>query len=361
MKKVLIMALLAATGFASAADTVSVYGIVDGGIESANKQGTGHNSSQTAFTGAGGSMPDLFGISAAQDLGNGIRALGRLEGSFNLGTGSGTTGANNNGNLFGREAYVGLASGGATVKLGLQLDPAVLSYFDTDPRGGQQSFSGLQSWINSQTLAGSSANSNTAVSIFDSNAVSVGFTSGGTSVTALYSTGGVAGSAVANSLYSIGGKFVAGPVTVSAGTLQTKAAGSSTTAVGEYNVGAAVAIDAVTVRANFLDVKPTTVVVGTVEETKTYGVGADLKLGSTTLNGSYYESRDSSNSGKMSTVVVGADHALSKKVGAYIAVASIREDSNYTLGTNAIATQNGMMGAPGQTVVGTVAGLKMSF
>ncbi|MFN7122965.1 MAG: porin [Hydrogenophaga sp.] len=103
MKKTLIaLAVLAASSAAMAQSSVTLYGIADAGIfkdkgQSADMRSGGLNSSRLGFKGT-------------EDLGGGLSAIFQLEQGIDL-----TSGAASG---FGRQAYVGLAGGFGTVKLG---------------------------------------------------------------------------------------------------------------------------------------------------------------------------------------------------------------------------------------------------
>ncbi|KRC08561.1 hypothetical protein ASE11_22590 [Hydrogenophaga sp. Root209] len=103
MKKTLIaLAVLAASGAAMAQSSVTLYGIADAGIfkdkgQSADMRSGGLNSSRLGFKGT-------------EDLGGGLSAIFQLEQGIDL-----TSGAASG---FGRQAYVGLAGGFGTFKMG---------------------------------------------------------------------------------------------------------------------------------------------------------------------------------------------------------------------------------------------------
>jgi len=112
MKKTLIVAALSTTGMVSmqvqaqTSTGATLYGLVDGGVAYTQfKNNAGIKASSTSFL-SGGQSGNRWGIRGAEDLGNGLQAVFRLENGFNLG--SGTAGQGNR--LFGREASVGLKS-----------------------------------------------------------------------------------------------------------------------------------------------------------------------------------------------------------------------------------------------------------
>ncbi len=113
MKKSLLTAALvagfAATG-AQAETSVTLYGILDGGIQYQNFKGTdaAGNSAKRDYTGAasGVNSGNRWGLKGSEDLGNGLKAVFNLESGFSIGTGQSEQG----GRLFGRQATVGLQS-----------------------------------------------------------------------------------------------------------------------------------------------------------------------------------------------------------------------------------------------------------
>ena len=130
MKKTLIAfaALSAIAGMAQAQSTVTIYGLLDGNIQSLKTNsfvagttvgttitvpGTIQNLTQTRIDSAGlnGSR---WGIRVSEDLGGGLSAIGNLESGFNLDTGASGQG----GLLFGRRANVGVSGGFGTVTIG---------------------------------------------------------------------------------------------------------------------------------------------------------------------------------------------------------------------------------------------------
>ena len=113
MKKSLLTAALvagfAATG-AHAETSVTLYGIVDGGVQFQKFKGTdaAGNSVSRDYVGAasGVNSGNRWGLKGSEDLGNGLKAVFTLESGFNIGTGQSEQG----GRLFGRQATVGLQS-----------------------------------------------------------------------------------------------------------------------------------------------------------------------------------------------------------------------------------------------------------
>jgi predicted porin len=116
MKKLLATVVFGAVAsLAQAQSSVTLYGVVDEGIQYTNNQG-GKTSWAMSQGGLGSSK---WGLTGSEDLGGGLHAIFKLENGFNPSNGA----LGNNGALFGRMAYVGLASDTyGQVRLGRQYD-----------------------------------------------------------------------------------------------------------------------------------------------------------------------------------------------------------------------------------------------
>ena len=130
-----------ASGVAHAQSSVTLYGIIDTGVEfvtnvGAKKSNSVHVPSLTA------SLPSLWGLRGKEDLGGGLKAVFVLESGFAPGQGT----LNQGGRLFGRQAYVGLSGRWGTLTLGRQysqifwaaltgdtLAPNIFAAADLDP------------------------------------------------------------------------------------------------------------------------------------------------------------------------------------------------------------------------------------
>jgi predicted porin len=114
---VAVLALCASS--ASAQSTVSIYGLVDAGIQA------GHTGGSTTTRVEHSSVaPSRIGFQGTEDLGGGLQAIFRLENGFAVDTGT----ISNNGALFGREAWVGLKGSFGQVQAGVNYTPLFISY-----------------------------------------------------------------------------------------------------------------------------------------------------------------------------------------------------------------------------------------
>jgi len=133
MKKNLIaLAVLAASGVASAQSSVTLYGLVDAYVGSSRIKtsvpGTATTSARQTVVDSGGFNTSRFGLKGSEDLGGGLKANFVLESGFDASTGAANnytnpfTGATSNA-IFGRQSWVGLSSGFGEVRLGKMWTP----------------------------------------------------------------------------------------------------------------------------------------------------------------------------------------------------------------------------------------------
>jgi predicted porin len=141
MKKLALLATLLATlGICQAGDSVSVYGIMDGGI-SATKA-VGSTTTTTSFT-SGGMTTSAFGIKGSEDLGGGLNAFFDVSSFIDLGDGAVKGGAAQQ-NMFTRSAFVGLSDKTlGSVRMGRQEAPSLLPTILFNAYGDSSTYSPL--------------------------------------------------------------------------------------------------------------------------------------------------------------------------------------------------------------------------
>ncbi|WP_240975705.1 porin [Paraburkholderia aromaticivorans] len=98
-----------------AQSSVTLYGIIDTGVEYVTNVGA-HQSSVVRMPSLTGSIPSRWGFRGKEDLGGGLSAVFVLESGFAPSQGT----LNQGGRLFGRQAYVGLSGRWGTLSLGRQ-------------------------------------------------------------------------------------------------------------------------------------------------------------------------------------------------------------------------------------------------
>ena len=115
MKKLAIATALAALATTASAQSTGVYGVIDTGFQN-------YNNGATTFTRAGDNLlaTSRLGFQGSEDLGGGLKAKFQLEGQIN--PSAGTMGATTPvaGEMFNREAWVGIAGSFGEIRLGRQ-------------------------------------------------------------------------------------------------------------------------------------------------------------------------------------------------------------------------------------------------
>jgi predicted porin len=144
MKKTLIAlaAMGSFAGVAHAQSTVTLYGIADAGLVYTSNSATSATTHGKTFALlSGNESGSRWGLTGAEDLGGGLKAIFKLENGFNINNGTNGQG----GRMFGRQAYVGLSGANfGSITMGRQynavqdylapLDVAsVLTQFATHP------------------------------------------------------------------------------------------------------------------------------------------------------------------------------------------------------------------------------------
>jgi predicted porin len=194
---------------ACAQSSVTLYGLIDGGLSYTSNAQTGRSSngalkggSQYSFQDAAtsGITGSRWGIRGSEDLGGGNAAIFTLENGFGAGTGTIALG----GAEFARQAYVGVKSNTlGTITLGRQYDAVDMFV---------QPFAAVATWGGYMVAhagdvdnLGNTRRSNNSIRYLSP--TYNGFTFGG-----VYSVGGVADGVTQRQIYSVGASYVAGPI-----------------------------------------------------------------------------------------------------------------------------------------------------
>ena len=373
--KLLAAATLSGVCGVAAAQNVTLYGVIDGGIAYTNKSPTtGTSTGSLLGFQSNGESPSIFGLKGSEDLGGGLKANMDLEGHFLSGTGAG----NQWGGLFGRQANVGLSNDAGKLSLGTMYSPAILAYAATDPRGLKESFSGLMTWAfttyglnvgggaSGILVPGATPSANSILDIFLKNAVSGSTNLGPVNVTVAYAFGGVAGSTQASRVISVGAVYT-GPVTVSLAYQSDNGSTSAASGTGnqKLSVGGAYAIDAFTFKVNYLDNKQKDPATGNeLAHHKVWGIGGDYKASDTdTVTLAYYDGKNSDgNDDTAKSLILSNDYALSKRTTFYSLIAEVKGGSGVSLGSSAYNGDN--FAAPpvaGQNAFAFQLGIKHAF
>ncbi|MFB9123782.1 porin [Paraburkholderia dipogonis] len=200
MKKSLL-ALALTTVWMSAAyaqSSVTLYGVIDEGLNYTNNTGGHHNFEMASGYGYG----SRWGLKGSEDLGAGVKTNFVLENGFDLNSGR----ANQGGRMFGRQAFVGVAQDSyGSITLGRQYDSVVDYVAPTTANGNWAGY----------LFAHPFDNDNTDNSFRLSN--SVKYTSpniGGFKFGGLYGFSNTAGQFSNNRAMSVGASYSGGPFTI---------------------------------------------------------------------------------------------------------------------------------------------------
>jgi predicted porin len=227
-------ATLTLASTAQAQSSVTLYGLIDAGVTYTSNQKGG----QTYQMMSGLAQGSRWGLRGSEDLGGGLHAIFTLENGFSIANGS----LGQGGLMFGRQAFVGLASDRyGTVTLGRQYEEMVeyVSPLTTD----QWSVLFEHPGDNDNTNRGFRVNNAAKYASPDFS---------GVQFSALYALGGQPGSIAQNSVYSLGAHYQQGglytaaaythvdhPGQINAGTFWTSAnsvTGSYALAASAYDV-----------------------------------------------------------------------------------------------------------------------------
>ena len=300
-KKLLTLAVAGALAVPVAAlAQVTVYGTIDGGLRNQSKVIVGAGDESVLEVTDGQRTTNRWGLKGSEDLGGGLMANFTLEGQYRSDTGAGV------GDLFMRNAKVGLSSGGNSFDVGRDYTVNFKANGIMDP------MSFLYTGIT--TTAGATFTAGTR----SSNMVTAGFRFGAGGIRVDYALGEEPNPANASQdRVGIGADFAFGPVTVAgAFSTQETAVNTDTTTT---NLGAAYAMGAFTFRGGINMAE-----VDNGDEHMQWMAGVQFAF-SPTLNGrlGYYNwTVDNSGGTEVATrktLIVALDYYLSKRTTAYVA------------------------------------------
>jgi predicted porin len=347
--RILATAGLAMAGIAHAQNAVTVYGVVDAGVEylsNAGKDGTS-NASVTRMS-AGNLSGSRLGFRGVEDLGNGLSAIFTLENGFDADTGNLAQG----GRLFGRNSYVGIKGGigaltvgrhqTALYDFGLLYDPFTLS-------------SRYSSIAQDSTFAGRADNSVKYIGSF-----------GPVKTTAFYSfgrnlDGEVPGNPKVSRNFGLGVDYLAGPFGIGlafdqyyGNTVATQEQTARRLAVGaNYKIGNATLFGA------YRDLDDEMVAAGTPSiHTAYYWLGASYQvMPALVLTGAFYKTDNKKSAADPYNVVFSADYSLSKRTDAYVTLGHVNNKSGSNVGLNGVGSSI----VAGESQSGLVVGVRHRF
>jgi predicted porin len=325
MKKSLIaFAVLGtlATG-AFAQSSVTVYGVVDVGLEQTRLSPGGN----TTRLSSGIQSGSRLGFKGVEDLGGGLSASFQLEMGLDA-----TTGAAGQGGLaFGRQSWVGLNGGFGSLKLGRQYVPLFGALDTIDPLG-----------------TGITGDGSGISAVFRSYGVRMNNTvnystpsMGGFSGEVAYGLGEVAGSSSTGSQWGAAGTYEGGPLTiVAAYHLQGQTAGGVDTGDSRTAmIGGAYDLKAVKLHAALATNSDKNAAGATTGKSRDYMLGVSAPFGPVSLMASYvrHDDRLFANS-DAAYWQLGATYSLSKRTNFYTSYSTIRNESAGATGSGVPGT-----------------------
>lgn len=201
------------TTLAMAQSSVTLYGIVDEGIDYTNNAGTGSAWKMQS----GDALSSRWGVKGTEDLGGGLQAIFNLENGFDASSGA----LSQPDRMFGRQAFVGVTSSTfGTVTMGRQYDSVVDFVAPLTANGNWGGY------LFSHPLD----NDNTDDTFRIGNSVKYLSPSfAGISFGGVYGFSNQAGAFAANRAYSFGAQYSGGPLTIAAAYMQINNPGTNAT------------------------------------------------------------------------------------------------------------------------------------
>lgn len=298
-------------GAASAQTSVTLYGVVDMGLQQTHLSPGG---SQTAIA-SGIQSGSRWGLKGKEDLGGGMSASFQLESGFDASNGFSAQG----GRLFGRQSWLGLNGNFGSVKLGRQYTPLfiVLDTIDPFDMGITGDGSGIGAVFRTHGVR-------------TDNTVNYSMPKfGGLSGEVAYTFGEVTGSTSTGRQIGAGLTYEGGPLTLVFGhhnqnlvTGSTPAGNSKTTAIGGmYD------LKAVKLHAAYAINKDKSQAGATTTDSRDSMLGVSAPFGAVSLLAAYVHHGDHLvSSANANYWQLGATYDLSKRTNFYASYSSIRND-----------------------------------
>ncbi|MHB1200280.1 MAG: porin [Polaromonas sp.] len=303
-KNMLALAILAASGVASAQSTVTLYGIADVwlGSQKLPVYADGGDGISRTRIDSGGVSQSRFGFKGSEDLGGGLKANFLLEQGFNIDNGTQAV----PGQMFSRQSYVGFSGGFGEVRLGKSFTP-----FDDISGATNAAFDSILS-PNVNVWKSTDYNANPANTVYYASPEMSGF-----SGAASYSLGENKGIPVAGvsagKIASFFVKYEGGPVYAGVA-YQTEKDTGATDARKFTRVNASYDLGVVKLLAGYGRVAEAD------QRTTDWQIGADFPVSSSlTLSGGYARSKDNAAAGdaKRTGLSLAASYSLSARTSIY--------------------------------------------
>jgi predicted porin len=264
-KHLLALAGMASVAVAHAQSSVTLYGLIDEGVNYQSNAGGKrlYNMSAGELNGS------RWGLRGREDLGGGLEAIFLLENGFDENTGK----LGQGGLEFGRQAYVGISGGAGSVTFGRQYD-SVVDYVNPFAVANTWGGTFLAHPGDVDQLAHTNRTNNSIK--FKSGEIG-GLTFGG-----MYSLGGVAGDYTRNQIFSLGAGYSRGPFSAGVGYLNVRDPNVSFWG----DTGAPAPVTGAVPGANFAG-SPVTTGFASAHTLQTIAGGANIQVGQFLIGGNY--------------------------------------------------------------------------
>jgi predicted porin len=359
MKKTLfaLAAMACASGAAHAQSNVTVYGLLDAGVEYTNHANAAQNSVLRLTS--GGQNTSRFGFRGSEDIGGGLKAIFQLEGGFFLDNGT------IDGALFRRQANVGFEGGFGRVIAGRSYTTAYDFMLPFDPMGYAPDYS----WVTSGN--GTAVSKYGMTTAFD-NIVKYQAQLGNVKLGASYGFGEVAGSNADSAKYTIGAGYNAGPLGVAA-TFE-RINGNTVAATGRRNetstwhLGASYAVsDKLSLKGGYRNYKLVAGAAATPDvRADLYWAGLNYQATPlVSLTGAVYHQNvknvAAGTDADPTMYVFRAKYALSKRTDLYATTAYAKAKNNQRVGLTRDSSADGGVSGFSDTQTGVILGVQHRF
>ncbi|GJG95471.1 porin [Cupriavidus pauculus] len=352
-RKALAMAALGCvvSGGAAAQSSVTLYGLVDSGVEYVSHAGA--NGSSVVKMTSGGKNTSRWGLRGAEDLGGGMKAIFTLESGIAVDTGKLDT----DNTLFDRRAWVGLQDKKlGSIRMGRDFTTTYDFMLPFDPMGYAPNYS----WATSSTATGGRKDGMFSRS---ANIVRYDGQFGPVKVGGTMSFGEVPGSFKSSSKYDLGLGYDAGKFSAAVTWDRQMGAGTSTTPADStdyiqgVHAGASYDFGALQIYAGYRNYRKTFTTSAAKQLSDMYWVGAayDFTPAFSLYGAVYKQNIKGDNNGDPIMVSLRAQYNLSKRTMAYLsaAYAKARDGQNVSVSRDFVGYANNQ--------VGVTAGLQHRF
>jgi predicted porin len=307
---------------AVSAQSVTIYGRIDVGLQIQDKNLVNDSTHATLHT--GGLRPSIWGFKGVEDLGGGLKAEFNLEGQFDSSTGA-QMNLPGSGGIFRRQANVGLSGDWGSLQFGRLYSPLIWGTIGVEPRAWKEQFSQLgqlvyNSLSSPQNSFGAGTNNSNDVGSFIGNALLYSNHFGPFYIGVGYALGEQAGDSSNGTQLAIGASYT-GPVTVGFGYHNVKDSNSGVTIHDLYDIGIAIPMGDFTTRVNYFNAENKDPVGGAkVSDIDSYGVGVDYRWSEKNTATAVYYHNNYDGGGASSTtkaIVLSNDYAISKRTTLY--------------------------------------------